>query len=155
MNHLLDLVTKENIIYDFKAESKEDVIRKLVLHALNTNLITLDTKEEVIISLLNREKSMSTGIGSGVAIPHCSVSVVKDLKVVIGLSRTGIAFDAIDKLPVHIFVLLIVPKEKFQDHIKTLALIARTLNQKEEREKFMLSNCYEDIVSAFTHNIPV
>jgi mannitol/fructose-specific phosphotransferase system IIA component (Ntr-type) len=149
MNQLLELVSKENIIYDLNASTKEDVIQKLVSHALSTNLIEESLFEEVVVSLLNREKSMSTGIGSGVAIPHCSVSSVKELKVVIGLSKIGISFDAIDKLPVHIFILLIVPKDKFQDHIKTLALIAKTLNLKDEREKFIQSNCYEEIISAF------
>jgi PTS system fructose-specific IIA component len=91
---------------------------------------------------------MSTGIGSGVAIPHCSIGIVNELKVIIGLSKNGIEFDAIDKLPVHIFILLIVPKDKFQDHIKTLALIAKTLNLKEERDKFILSNSYEELISA-------
>ena len=93
---------------------------------------------------------MSTGIGSGVAIPHCSVSLVDELKVVIGLSKEGIAFEAIDKMPVHIFILLIVPKNKFQEHIKTLALIAKTLNLKEERNKLIFAKCYEDILSAFS-----
>jgi PTS system fructose-specific IIA component len=73
------------------------------------------------------------------------------LKVVIGLSKEGIAFDAIDKMPVHIFILLIVPKNKFQEHIKTLALIAKTLNLKEERNKMIYSNSYDDILAAFSN----
>ncbi|MDX1960623.1 MAG: PTS sugar transporter subunit IIA [Leptospiraceae bacterium] len=149
MNHLLDLISQENIIYDLNASSKEEVIRKLVSHAKETNLIEEYCFDDIIHSLMNREKSMSTGIGSGVAIPHCSVNTVKELKVVIGISKEGIPFESIDKLPVHIFILLIVPKDKFQDHIKTLALIAKTLNHKEEREKFIQSNNYEEIISAF------
>ncbi|MCB1142983.1 MAG: PTS sugar transporter subunit IIA [Leptospiraceae bacterium] len=151
MNHLLDLITPENILYDFQAQSKEDVIRRLIHHGISINLFRKEDSEEIIDSLLTREKSMSTGIGSGVAIPHCSVNLVDDLKVVIGLSKLGIDFEAIDKLPVHIFILLIVPKEKFQDHIKTLALIAKTLNLKEERDKFILATSYDDIISAFDY----
>jgi mannitol/fructose-specific phosphotransferase system IIA component (Ntr-type) len=148
MNHLLDLITPNNIIYDFHAETKEEVLRKLVIFGTSIKLLDEKNTEELIESLLNREKSMSTGIGSGVAIPHCSIGIVNELKVIIGLSKNGIEFDAIDKLPVHIFILLIVPKDKFQDHIKTLALIAKTLNLKEERDKFILSNSYEELISA-------
>ena len=148
MNHLLDLLTPNNIIYDFHAETKEEVLRKLVIFGTSIKLLDEKDTEELIESLLNREKSMSTGIGSGVAIPHCSIGIVNELKVIIGLSKNGIEFDAIDKLPVHIFILLIVPKDKFQDHIKTLALIAKTLNLKEERDKFILSNSYEELISA-------
>jgi len=148
MNHLLDLLTPNNIIYDFHAETKEEVLRKLVIFGTSIKLLDEKDTEELIESLLNREKSMSTGIGSGVAIPHCSIGIVNELKVIIGLSKDGVEFDAIDKLPVHIFILLIVPKDKFQDHIKTLALIAKTLNLKEERDKFILSNSYEELISA-------
>lgn len=149
MNHLLELVTPENILYDFNANDKEEVIRKLVKFGIKINLLEESHSEELIESLLNRERSMSTGIGSGVAIPHCSISLVHELKVIIGISKNGISFDSLDKLPVHIFILLIVPKDKFQDHIKTLALIAKTLNLKEEREKFISSNSYEELISAF------
>lgn len=150
MNHLLELITPNNIIYDLKAKDKESVIASLVEHGVKIGSIANSASQEIITSLLNREKSMSTGIGSGVAIPHCSVSLVEDLKVVIGLSKEGIAFDAIDKMPVHIFILLIVPKNKFQEHIKTLATIAKTLNLKEERNKMICSNSYDDILAAFS-----
>lgn len=149
MNHLIDLINSENILYDFEASSKEDVIRKLVGYGKEINYFEEQYAENLIEALMNREKSMSTGIGSGVAIPHCSVSLVNELKVIIGISKKGIDFDSIDKLPVHIFILLIVPKEKFQDHIKTLALIAKTLNQKEEREKFIRSTSFQDIKEFF------
>ena len=150
MNHLLELITPNNIIYDLKAKDKESVISILVEHGVRIGSITEAASAEIVTSLLNREKSMSTGIGSGVAIPHCSVSLVEELKVVIGLSKEGIAFDAIDKMPVHIFILLIVPKNKFQQQIKTLALIAKTLNLEEERNKMIYSNNYEDILEAFS-----
>lgn len=149
MNHLLELITSENIIYNFTANSKEEVIQTLVQHGIKIGVIQDDCKDEITQSLINREKSMSTGIGSGVAIPHCSITLVEELKVIIGLSEVGIEFDAIDKLPVYIFILLIVPKNQFQEHIKTLALIAKTLNLKEEREKLIHSKSYEDILQAF------
>lgn len=150
MNHLIELITPDNIFYDFKADSKEQVISQLVEHGIKIGIIKEENKSEIELSLFTREKSMSTGIGSGVAIPHCSVSVVEELKVVIGISESGIEFDAIDKLPVYIFILLIVPKNKFQEHIKTLALIAKTLNLKEEREKLIHSKSYEEIKKAFS-----
>ncbi|HMV76596.1 MAG TPA: PTS sugar transporter subunit IIA [Leptospiraceae bacterium] len=150
MNHLLELVTRSNIVYNLQAESKEEVIRKLVEHACSIRLVSSEKADEIVYLLLEREKSMSTGIGSGVAIPHCSITGMNELKVVIGLSKEGISFEAIDKLPVHIFIMLIVPKEKFQDHIRTLALIAKTLNIREEREKFIHCQCYEEIISAFS-----
>jgi hypothetical protein len=62
MNHLLDLLTPNNIIYDFHAETKEEVLRKLVIFGTSIKLLDEKDTEELIESLLNREKSMSTGI---------------------------------------------------------------------------------------------
>lgn len=149
MNHLLELITKENLIYNFQASSKAEVIEKLVKHASKIYNFLPEQEQEITTALFNREKTMSTGIGSGVAIPHCSVGVVESMKSVIALSKEGIDFEAIDHLPVHIFILLVVPKSKFQDHIKTLALIAKTLNIKEEREKFIQSSSYENLMQTF------
>ncbi len=145
MNHLLEILNERNILFDFQADSKEDVIRKLMAHLVNIQEINPIHSEEIIKALLQREKSMSTGIGSGVAIPHCSVSLVDDLKSVVAISPQGIDFDSIDGKPVSIIILLIVPKSRFQEHIKTLAMIAKTLNQPDEREKIIHAKSLEEI----------
>ncbi|PJZ58874.1 PTS sugar transporter subunit IIA [Leptospira barantonii] len=153
MNQLLTLLHPETIIFNLEPGTKEEVISKLLQKAVDTHQIDAENKEEILESLLAREKSMSTGIGSGVAIPHCSVNLVDELKCVMGLNPNGIDFDSIDHQPVHIFILLIVPKTKFQEHIKTLAQIAKALNVKEDREKLIRSGSFEEIQKAFSRNV--
>ncbi|EMJ90819.1 PTS sugar transporter subunit IIA [Leptospira alstonii] len=153
MNQLLTLLHPETVIFNLESGTKEEVISKLLQKAVDTHQIDAENKEEILESLLAREKSMSTGIGSGVAIPHCSVNLVDELKCVMGLNPNGIDFDSIDHQPVHIFILLIVPKTKFQEHIKTLAQIAKALNVKEDREKLIRSGSFEEIQKAFSRNV--
>ncbi|EKR25103.1 phosphoenolpyruvate-dependent sugar phosphotransferase system, EIIA 2 [Leptospira interrogans serovar Grippotyphosa str. LT2186] len=153
MNQLLTLLQPETVIFNLESGSKEEVISRLLQKAIDTHQIDTENKEEILESLLAREKSMSTGIGSGVAIPHCSVNLVDELKCVMGLNPNGIDFDSIDHQPVHIFILLIVPKTKFQEHIKTLAQIAKALNVKEDREKLIRSGSFEEIQKAFSRNV--
>lgn len=153
MNQLLTLLQPETVIFNLESGSKEEVISRLLQKAIDTHQIDTENKEEILESLLAREKSMSTGIGSGVAIPHCSVNLVDELKCVMGLNPNGIDFDSIDHQPVHIFILLIVPKTKFQEHIKTLAQIAKALNIKEDREKLIRSGSFEEIQKAFSRNV--
>ncbi|RHX95871.1 PTS sugar transporter subunit IIA [Leptospira yasudae] len=153
MNQLLTLLHPETVIFNLESGTKEEVISKLLQKAVDTHQIESENKEEILESLLAREKSMSTGIGSGVAIPHCSVNLVDELKCVMGLNPQGIDFDSIDHQPVHIFILLIVPKTKFQEHIKTLAQIAKALNVKEDREKLIRSGSFEEIQKAFSRNV--
>lgn len=149
MNQLLEILEPKNIIFDFTASSKEDTIRKMISHMVQSGSLEETHQEEIIASLLNREKSMSTGIGSGVAIPHCSVHAVSELKCSMAIAPKGIDFEALDNGLVQIFIMLVVPKNKFQDHIKTLALIAKTLNIPEEREKLIRAKNFEDIQKAF------
>lgn len=153
MNQLLTLLQPETVIFNLESGSKEEVISRLLQKAIDTHQIDTENKEEILESLLAREKSMSTGIGSGVAIPHCSVNLVDELKCVMGLNPNGIDFDSIDHQPVHIFILLIVPKTKFQEHIKTLAQIAKALNVKEDREKLIRSGSFEEIQKASSRNV--
>ncbi|WP_041160702.1 PTS sugar transporter subunit IIA [Leptospira interrogans] len=153
MNQLLTLLQPKTVIFNLESGSKEEVISRLLQKAIDTHQIDTENKEEILESLLAREKSMSTGIGSGVAIPHCSVNLVDELKCVMGLNPNGIDFDSIDHQPVHIFILLIVPKTKFQEHIKTLAQIAKALNVKEDREKLIRSGSFEEIQKAFSRNV--
>ncbi|MBW9227527.1 PTS sugar transporter subunit IIA [Leptospira interrogans] len=153
MNQLLTLLQPETVIFNLESGSKEEVISRLLQKAIDTHQIDTENKEEILESLLAREKSMSTGIGSGVAIPHFSVNLVDELKCVMGLNPNGIDFDSIDHQPVHIFILLIVPKTKFQEHIKTLAQIAKALNVKEDREKLIRSGSFEEIQKAFSRNV--
>ncbi|MGJ4752456.1 PTS sugar transporter subunit IIA [Leptospira kmetyi] len=153
MNQLLTLLHPETVIFNLESGTKEEVISRLLQKAVDTHQIDVENKEEILESLLAREKSMSTGIGSGVAIPHCSVNLVDELKCVMGLNPNGIDFDSIDHQPVHIFILLIVPKTKFQEHIKTLAQIAKALNVKEDREKLIRSGSFEEIQKAFSRNV--
>jgi PTS system fructose-specific IIA component/PTS system nitrogen regulatory IIA component len=147
MNHLVDILNESNVLFDFQASTKEEVIQKMVDHLVSIGELEFEKKDDIVSALLHREKSMSTGIGSGVAIPHCSVPFVSELKSVMAISPEGIEFDSIDGKLVNILILLIVPKSKFQEHIKTLAMIAKTLNQAEEREKIVASKSVEEIKS--------
>ncbi len=146
MNSLLEYINSQNIVYDLKGKNKEEVIRELIDHGVQVGLVERELQNEIFTGLMNREASMSTGIGSGVAIPHCSINSIHSLIMVIGISKEGVPFEAIDNLPVNIFVMMIVPKNKFQDHIKTLAIIAKTLNHKEERDKLISSTSYDDLL---------
>ena len=105
--------------------------------AVRNKDISSEDSELIKSALIEREKSMSTGIGNGVAIPHCSTSKVSEIITVMALCPKGINFESIDNEPVKIIILLIVPKDKLTQHIKTLANIAKMMNNVELREKIL------------------
>ncbi|MCB1160761.1 MAG: PTS sugar transporter subunit IIA [Leptospiraceae bacterium] len=153
MKTLLELIQEKDVIYDLKAEDPHGLIRKLVEHCRKNGTLNAEQSQEITTALINRENTMSTGIGGGIAIPHCSAQSIQSEITLLAISKEGIEFNAIDKAPVHIFVMLVVPRDRFQDHIKTLALIAKTLNQKEERDRLIEAQNFQDIQSILNFGV--
>ena len=94
-------------------------------------------KKKIQEALLERERSMSTGIGQGVAIPHCSTEFVTDVWGVLAFLKEGIDFQAVDGEAVRIVVLLLMPQNRFEKHIKTLASIAKLFNNETFRNEIL------------------
>ncbi|HSG61155.1 MAG TPA: PTS IIA-like nitrogen regulatory protein PtsN [Pseudomonadales bacterium] len=85
--------------------------------------------EDVFMRLIQRERLGSTGIGNGIAIPHCRIP---NLTQVVGALITldkAIDFEAIDEQPVDLIFVLLVPEESFSEHLETLATLAELFNQ--------------------------
>jgi fructose-specific phosphotransferase system IIA component len=114
-------------------KDKESVITELV-DILDINELLVD-KNDVLQAILSRENTRSTGIGSGIAIPHGKCKGVKDLVMAMGISRDGIDFQSIDEKPVYIIVLLVSPIDRTGPHIQALARISRLMLDEEFKNK--------------------
>jgi len=106
-------------------------------------------RDVVLGALRQREETMSTGIGFGIAIPHCSSDQLDEVVAAFGRSSSGIEFDALDNAPVKFVVLFIVPKNQFQTHLRTLASIAKFLNDRAVRESLAQAKSAEEILAIF------
>jgi mannitol/fructose-specific phosphotransferase system IIA component (Ntr-type) len=92
---------------------------------------------------------MSTGIGLGIAIPHASSDRVDRVIAAFGRSRQGIEFESLDNAPVRFVVMFVVPKDQFQVHLRTLAAIAKFLNDRGVRERLAAAESPEEILKIF------
>jgi mannitol/fructose-specific phosphotransferase system IIA component (Ntr-type) len=108
-------------------------------------------RDPVLQALRQREETMSTGIGFGIAIPHASSTCVNEVVAAFGRSSTGIEFDSLDNSPVKFIVLFVVPKDQFQVHLRTLAAIAKFLNDRSVREQLGRADSAEEILAIFDH----
>ena len=91
---------------------------------------------------------MSTGIGRGVAIPHCTTGAVEDIVIIVAICENGVDFQSIDNLPVKIAIFLLVPKNKLKQHIKTLANIAKIMNNDDLRKRILKLKRPDSILKA-------
>ena len=143
---LTDYLNKKTILINPSVKDRWELIESMLDAAIKNKAIKSEYRETIKKTLFEREKSMSTGIGKGVAIPHCSCPYVDDVVMIMALSKKGINFDSIDNMPVHIVILLIVPKDKISQHIKTLANIAKLMSDDTLRDALSNAKDAQDII---------
>ncbi|MDL2274518.1 PTS sugar transporter subunit IIA [Desulfosarcina sp. OttesenSCG-928-G10] len=131
---ILDVLDQEMILVDLAATDKIGVLTELATPA--ARITGLDA-HEIVRVLLDREQLGSTGIGSGIGIPHGKIKNLDRALLGFGLSRQGILFDAIDDRPVHLFFLVMTPETATDIHLKLLARISRMLKQEALRQMLM------------------
>jgi fructose-specific phosphotransferase system IIA component len=142
---LMKYLSSDRMITDLQSTDKESVIRELVQKAVTIGAISEDNFESVFYEVSEREKSMSTGLGNEVAVPHCKSEFVKDNVILIALKPNGIDFDAIDNKPVKIFVLIISPKNDAGPHLQVLAALSRLLSNGDIRDGLLKSNDADEL----------
>ena len=126
-----------------EGKDKESVITELVdLLADNGALIDRDV---VLEAVFVREETRSTGIGSGIAIPHGKCSGVKDLVMSVGIAAEPVDFDSIDAKPVSIIILLASPIDRTGPHIQALARISRLMLDEDFKSKLEKASSPEEV----------
>jgi PTS system nitrogen regulatory IIA component len=129
---LADLLHPERVSVALTASDKEAALRAaaalLVMPEREAN------EESVYDVLMDRERLASTGVGSGVAIPHGRFDGVDELRAAVAVCTDGVDFDAVDGLPVTILVAIIGPRSMPQKHLAALAGVSRVLRNDAVRE---------------------
>jgi fructose-specific phosphotransferase system IIA component len=146
---LASLLSAEQIIPEMKATERWSAIVELIDLLVAQGKIKPEDRESILASLKQREETMSTGIGFGIAIPHASSDRIEEVVASFGRSSQGIEFDALDNAPVKFVVLFIVPKNQFQTHLRTLASIAKFLNDRSVRESLATAGSADEILAIF------
>lgn len=143
---LAQLLTADQIILEMKAVDHGAAITELVDHLVEIQKIPASQRECMVNSLKTREEQVSTGIGSGVAIPHAFSDELDEVIAIFGRSKTGIEFESIDNAPVHFIILFIVPSKDYQLHLKTLAAIAKMFTNSEIRRQLSAAGTRDEIL---------
>ena len=146
---LASLLSEDQIIPEIAAIDKWQAIEEIVGRLVTDGRLEASHREEAITALRHREETMSTGIGFGIAIPHASCDAVDEVTACFGRSKAGIDFESLDGKPVHFIVLFLVPKDQFQTHLRTLAAIAKFLNDPAVRSELAAAPDAKAILGVF------
>ena len=148
---LREFFTPEAVSLNLKAETKDDLLKELV------SLLGLDEKAEAILfkTLKRRENLGSTGIGKGIAIPHCRSLVVNRLRLAYGRKPAGIDFKAIDGAPVYNFFLIVAPPlEVSNQYLPVLGKIAQFAKDPEVPERLQEISASSEFLKLLEEKAP-
>jgi mannitol/fructose-specific phosphotransferase system IIA component (Ntr-type) len=130
--HLREFFSADAISLAIESDAKDDILKEMI------GLLRLDEKSGgMLYKMLKRRENLgSTGIGRGIAIPHCRSLVVKRLRVAYGRKLDGVDFKAIDDKPVHHFFLIVAPPlEVSNQYLPVLGKIAQFAKEPDVPER--------------------
>jgi fructose-specific phosphotransferase system IIA component len=135
MNTLADLLEEGTIKLELEARKKVDALREMVeiLHSAGKT----GDPETTLAGLIDREKLTSTGIGSGIAIPHLLSPEADETVMAFGRKREGLRFDAVDNQPVNLIFLILGPKHQEFAHLRLLSRLSRLLHDQPFRRALL------------------
>ena len=145
---LSELIQHDLVKLNMEASDKWEAIDELIDHLITVHEIRYTSRQEVHDAVVARERSLSTGLEFGLAVPHGSVDCVTDIVACIGVSRTGIQFESRDGKPTRIVVLLVLPAAGSQGHVRTLAGIARLAMNEVLRDQILGATDPDEVMEA-------
>jgi len=128
---VLRALTPANIVIGLRPGSKEEVIRAMV----DTVAASGDLRDPALAleDILAREKTMTTGLGKGIATPHAKTEAVDKLVLALGICGEGTDFAALDGAPTRYVALILSPKGEEGPHLQVLSMITGLLNRQALR----------------------
>ncbi|MCK5145718.1 PTS sugar transporter subunit IIA [bacterium] len=148
LNELVGYFKDDLFLPEIKADTKESVLEELVEPLLKNDIIK--NKRVILETLKKRETLGSTGIGHGVAIPHCRTLAVSNVQLVVGHSEQGIVYKSMDGEPVHLFFLIVAPpQEKSNLYLPILGKLVEMLRDKDLRKRLQTIHDFNEFVTVF------
>ena len=143
---LVDVIVPQASVLDMRARTKKEALRELA-EAVVAVVPELETNQ-LIETLMEREKLGTTAMGDGIAIPHARIESLDRVLAVFGLSRGGVDFDSLDGQPTHLFFLLVAPGREGSAHLLALARLSRVLSHEAFRQRLLEIEDVDELLRA-------
>jgi len=144
---ITDILTEQVIRTNLPGSSKDEIINAMINLAASQDKVV--DKEKLRAAIFEREKIMSTGVGSGFAIPHGKTDAVNDIVAAFAVTAQPIDYQSLDEQPVRIVFLLVGRDNMVGPHIKLLSRISRLMNKEEFRVKLLEAKTPLEILEIF------
>ncbi len=145
--NISDLLAPDAVIPLLKVQSKKQLMQELASRA---HTLTHVPERRILETLTERERLGTTGVGSGIAIPHGRLSDVTQIVGVFARLDSPIEYEAVDNQPVDLVFMLLAPEGAGADHLKALARVSRLLRDQTLCEKVRAATKAEAIYAILT-----
>lgn len=143
---LAEYLVKDAILPNLEAADKEDALRQLVGALAGAKAITKAKASAVADEIVERERRATTGIGSGVGVPHARSDNVKNVVLAIGRVEGGINFGAVDGERVRVILLLVSPKDEHERHLAAMKQIVQIVRDPYQCKRLLGCSTPESFV---------
>lgn len=144
---LYDLVVRKGILPNLEASQRDDAIAEIVDALVSAGAVNADLRDEFVKAVIKRENRGSTGFGHGVAVPHIKHGAIDRMAIAIGVSHSGVEFNALDAQPVYSIFLLLSPEDKPEEHLNAMEAIFGNLSQETFRRFLRQATNVEDVLT--------
>ena len=135
---LYELFPPELIKIGLEAEDKDEVFEEMV--DLFCQVKKTNIRDDILAAIHERESKMSTGIQKGIAVPHGKTNSLENIYGVLGISRKGVDYDALDGQPVYILFMLLAPQTDSEKHLRLLKRMAALLDNPQFYAELLAQN---------------
>lgn len=144
---LIAMLDKHLVRFNYNAATKEEVIQRVADLMYESGKV--NNREKYIEAVLEREKECATGIGMGIAIPHCKDDSVNQAGFALVKLAHDIEWESLDGKPVDYVIMLAAPNSSENVHLKMLSSLAASLMDDEFRNALKAANTLEEVKAAF------
>ncbi len=147
---LADYLRPDAVLLSPQASDKWQLIRQMVDGLVRAGHLPAPRREEAVAALDARERSVSTGMEQGIAVPHAALEELDGVRAAMAVIPAGLDFQSLDQLPAKIVVLLLVPKKEKLLHVRTLTEVARRLGDSAFRERILACQSGEELIGLWS-----
>ena len=140
-----DLLAVESIDLNGKATGKTDVLNQCVdLMAKSGKIADVEKYRKGVFA---REDEGTTGIGMGIAIPHCKSDAVKKAGLAAMVVKNGVDFESLDGTPAKIIFLIAAPNTEDNVHLQVLSKLSVMLMDEHFTNSLINANSVDEFLS--------
>ena len=135
--NLTHYICEQSVFFTFPTPEKYEILRimseSLCLH------VSIDDAQAIAKAVDDREREKSTGIGRGLAVPHCRTPLIDEIHLSVAVIKEGLYWEALDNQPVNFVFLVVGSDKKPEEYLRVLSALSMIVRNEENRENLL--NC--------------